>query len=335
VKEKIKNSRIINFIKYNIGYIIFLMLLIVVLNIPLPYYIMAPGGIIDISNRINIEGKSEMEGTLNLLYVTEYEANVTTMLLSYIIKDWDTEKIEEMQVSNETMEEISVRNKVMLNNSMQSAILVAYQKAGKTVNIKDKENIVIATTKQNENLKIGDIILKANGVEIDNMDTLKTIISNTPVGKSITMDIKRDGKQQSVSCTVKEEDNNKVIGIMMITNYIYEVDPEVELEFKSSEGGSSGGLMIALNIYNSLISEDITKGRKIAGTGTIEVDGTVGAIDGVKYKLIGAVNNGMEIVLVPKENYEEAMKVKEEYNFDIEIVSVNTFDDALNYLQNS
>jgi len=122
---------------------------------------------------------------------------------------------------------------------------------------------------------------------------------------------------------------------MMITNYIYEVDPEVELEFKSSEGGSSGGLMIALNIYNSLISEDITKGRKIAGTGTIEVDGTVGAIDGVKYKLIGAVNNGMEIVLVPKENYEEAMKVKEEYNFDIEIVSVNTFDDALNYLQNS
>jgi len=121
----------------------------------------------------------------------------------------------------------------------------------------------------------------------------------------------------------------------MITNYIYEVDPEVELEFKSSEGGSSGGLMIALNIYNSLISEDITKGRKIAGTGTIEVDGTVGAIDGVKYKLIGAVNNGMEIVLVPKENYEEAMKVKEEYNFDIEIVSVNTFDDALNYLQNS
>lgn len=335
MKEKIKNSRIINFIKYNIGYIIFLMLLIVVLNIPLPYYIMAPGGIIDISNRINIEGKSEMEGTLNLLYVTEYEANVTTMLLSYIIKDWDTEKIEEMQVSNETMEEISVRNKVMLNNSMQSAILVAYQKAGKTVNIKDKENIVIATTKQNENLKIGDIILKANGVEIDNMDTLKTIISNTPVGKSITMDIKRDGKQQSVSCTVKEEDNNKVIGIMMITNYIYEVDPEVELEFKSSEGGSSGGLMIALNIYNSLISEDITKGRKIAGTGTIEVDGTVGAIDGVKYKLIGAVNNGMEIVLVPKENYEEAMKVKEEYNFDIEIVSVNTFDDALNYLQNS
>ena len=94
-------------------------------------------------------------------------------------------------------------------------------------------------------------------------------------------------------------------------------------------------LMIALNIYNSLTSEDITKGRRIAGTGTIDALGNVGAIDGVKYKIIGAHKNKMEIVFVPKDNYEEAIKVKEEYNYDMEIISVDTFDDALNYLNNN
>ena len=123
MKNKIKD-----FFKENIKFFIFLLVFMIVINIPLPYYILAPGGIIDISDRIELENKNETKGTLNLLYVTEYEANVGTMLMSFILKDWDTEKIEEVQVSNETMEEISIRNKVMLENSLQNAILV--RKAG-------------------------------------------------------------------------------------------------------------------------------------------------------------------------------------------------------------
>ena len=320
--------------KENIKFIIFLIVMIVVINIPLPYYILAPGGIIDIRDRIELENKNVTEGTLNLLYVTEYEANVGTMLMSFILKDWDTEKVEEVQVSNETMEEISIRNKVMLENSMQNAILVAYNKSGNTVNIKGQENVVIATTTDN-GLKVGDKILKANGIDIDNVETLKTVIEKVEVGDTITLDIERDNNEKQINVKVNETENGKAVGVVVLTNYIYDVDPSIELSFKASEGGSSGGLMIALNIYNSLISEDITKGRKIAGTGTIDALGNVGAIDGVKYKIIGAHKNNMEIVLVPKDNYEEAIKVKEEYNYDMEIVSVSTFDDALNYLINN
>lgn len=329
MKNKIKD-----FFKENIKFFIFLLVFMIVINIPLPYYILAPGGIIDISDRIELENKNETEGTLNLLYVTEYEANVGTMLMSFILKDWDTEKIEEVQVSNETMEEISIRNKVMLENSLQNAILVAYNKSGNTVNIKEKENIVIATTADN-GIKVGDKILKANGIDIDNVETLKTVIENTAVGDNISLDIIRDEKEKQINVLVTESDGNKVIGVIVLTNYIYDVDPELELSFKASEGGSSGGLMIALNIYNALTEEDITKGRRIAGTGTIDALGNVGAIDGVKYKIIGAHNNKMELVFVPKDNYEEAIKVKEEYNYDMEIISVDTFDDALNYLINN
>lgn len=327
-------NKIKDFFKENIKFFIFLIVFMVVINIPLPYYILAPGGVIDIRDRIKIENKNETEGTLNLLYVTEYEANVGMMVMSYILKDWDTEKVEEVQLSNESMEEIAIRNKVMLENSMQNAILVAYNKSGNTVNIKGQENIVIATTSDN-GIKVGDKILRANGIDIDNVETLREVIAKTNIGETIVLDVIREDKEEQINVKVTGNDETKAVGVVVLTNYIYDVDPELELSFKASEGGASGGLMIALNIYNSLTSEDITKGRRIAGTGTIDALGNVGAIDGVKYKIIGAHKNKMEIVFVPKDNYEEAVKVKEEYNYDMEIISVDTFDDALNYLNNN
>ena len=90
--------------------------------------------------------------------------------------------------------------------------------------------------------------------------------------------------------------------------------------------------MLSLAIYNALVEDDITKGRIIVGTGTIDIDGNVGAIDGVKYKILGAVKNDANLFLCPMDNYEEAMKIKDKFDLDIEIYGVNTIDEALNYL---
>lgn len=90
--------------------------------------------------------------------------------------------------------------------------------------------------------------------------------------------------------------------------------------------------MLSLAIYNAISDEDITKGRTVVGTGTIDILGNVGEIDGVKYKLLGANNNDAEIFLCPMENYEEALEVKEEFNLNIDIHGVATFDEALEYL---
>jgi len=120
----------------------------------------------------------------------------------------------------------------------------------------------------------------------------------------------------------------------MITNYEYELDPEIDINFKESEGGSSGGVMMAVSIYNAISEEDITKGLNIGGTGTIDMEGNVGEIDGVKYKIMGAVKNNLDIVFVASDNYEEAIETKKENNYNIEIVSIDTFDDVINYLNN-
>ena len=92
--------------------------------------------------------------------------------------------------------------------------------------------------------------------------------------------------------------------------------------------------MTTLTIYNYVIKEDITNGMKIAGTGTIEGDGTVGEIGGIKYKLAGIEKQKADLFFVPAgENYEEAMKYKKENNYKIKIVPVKTFEDAVKYLK--
>ena len=311
-------------------YIIVLIASAIIFNIKLPYYVMAPGDIIPIDNRIETTSKKESTGNINLLYVTEYEGTVSSVVMSFLMKNWDLEKLEEVQLSNETPEEIKLRKKVMLDNSIQNAIFVAYNKAGKQINITNKKNIIIGLT-DNKDLKIGDEILSANNILLEDITTLKEIINKSNINDIIELKIKRNNQELTYQVPVIEKNNMKMLGIVMITNYEYELDPEINIKFKDSEGGSSGGAMMSLSIYNAITDEDITKGLKIGGTGTIDINGNVGEIDGVKYKIMGAIKNDLDIVFVPSANYEDAIKTKGKNK--IKIVSVDTFDEIINYLK--
>ena len=115
---------------------------------------------------------------------------------------------------------------------------------------------------------------------------------------------------------------------MFAYDRVLETNPKIDVITQKDEFGPSGGLMTTLAIYNKLVSTDITKGYTVAGTGT------VGEIDGVKYKLKGAIQNKADIFFAPSgRNYKEAIKLKKKYKYKIKIVEVKTFDDALNYLQ--
>lgn len=319
------------YLKENKFYLITILLIVLLFNIRLPYYVNTPGGTINIENRIECEGFDGYNGGLNMLYVTEYVATIPTYLMSYVFKDWDIESINESQISDESPEEIEIRNKIMLDNSIQNAIYVAYQTANKTIEIKSKKNYVVGTVADN-GLKIGDELLQLNGKEIIDVSMVKEIIQESSVGDKLIFQIIRDDKKKEIEVEVKELENQKGIGVVIVTNYEYEVDPEIELKFKASESGSSGGMMMALSIYSAISDKDILKGRDVAGTGTIDVNGNVGEIAGIKYKIIGAVRDGMDVILVPSANYEEAKEVVEERNYKIELVEVKTFADAINYL---
>lgn len=319
------------FIKKEYKFILFVVILIVLFYVKLPYYISAPGGIIDVTDRVEMDGYENKEGSLNMLYVSEYEATPATYLWAKI-SGFDINPNTDKLISDESIEDTKVRNKIMRDNSLDIATMVAYTKAGKNINIKSKENIVIATTKDN-GLEVGDVILEVDGVECEDVQNIKDIIKSKEVGDMVTFKILRNDKEKKIESEIFLEDNTKVIGVIIVTEYDYDLDPEIDIKFKNSESGASGGLMLTLTIYNAISDEDIIKGRNISGTGTIASDGSVGEIDGVKYKIMGAAKNNMDIAFVPSNNYEEAIETKEKYNYDIEIIKVDTFDEAVEYLK--
>ena len=323
-------NKIKEFLKNNIKYILILVIVGIIANYPLPYYIEAPGGTIDITNRIDIDGGYVSKGSLNLLYVTEYRGNVMTYLMGLVLPNFDIEKQEERQISNESTQDIYIRNRVMLENSIDNATILAYRHANKTVNITGYNNVILANYNDND-LKIGDNIISIDDVKVSNLIDIKNELDKKEANQAITIGIMRDNKEHSFKVKLDDE---KKLGIIVQTDYEYELDPEINIKFKTSESGSSGGLMLALSIYNAITSEDITHGLKVAGTGTIDIEGNVGEIGGIKYKIMGAVRNKMDLVFVPAANYDEAIEVKKEHNYDIDIIKVNTFEEALNYLNN-
>lgn len=325
--------KIKEFLKREYKFIIFLIIILVLFYVKLPYYISAPGGTINITDRVKMEGYENNSGSLNMLYVSEYEATPATFIWAKLC-GYNITPNKNKQISNETISEANTRNKIMRDNSLDIATMVAYNKADKKIEIKDKKNVVIATTKDN-GLKIGDIILSVDNVLCEEVSDIKNIIKSKEVGEKINFKILRNNKEKEIESEILYEDNSKVIGVVIVTEYDYDLDPDIDIKFRNSESGASGGLMLTLTIYNAISGEDIIKGRNISGTGTISSDGSIGEIDGVKYKIMGATKNNMDIVFVPSNNYEEAIKTKEKYNYDIEIVKVDTFDDALEYLINN
>lgn len=322
------------FIKENYRFLLLMILIVLFFNIRLPYYIMAPGGTINITDRVVMEDyKKDNNGSINMLYVSEYEGTPASILMAKL-RNYDIESNKERQISNESVKEINRRNTIMRDNSLDIATMVAYRESGKEITIKEKKNIVIARTLDN-GLEVGDIILSVDGMSCDDVSEIKKVINRKEEGEYVTFKILRNNKEKEIKSKIVLSENTKVVGVVIITEYDYDISPKIDIKFKNSESGSSGGLMLTLTIYNAINAEDIIKNRKIAGTGTISSDGTVGEIDGVKYKIMGAAREKVDVVFVPTANYEEAVMVNNKYKYNLNIIRVDSFKETIEYLKNN
>ncbi len=336
-KSKIQNlkERIINFFKNPKEVVSFFLPIVITISllIPVPYYVKMGGGTINLNDEISIEGEKEEKGSLEALYVREAKGIVLTYLLSYIVPSFEKEKIENTVINEEDEDAYNYRERLYFTTSLDSATKVAFEKAGKEVKISSSRFLVIYIDKSSKtNLEVGDEILKIEGEKVDSYDEMASLISKNQNKKQIKIIVKRDNKEIETSNQLINMDNEKKLGVVISNEIKYTSDPKVDFAFNGRQAGPSGGLMIALTIYNKLTDEDITKGKKVVGTGTIDTLGNVGEIGGIKYKLMAADSKNADIVFVPKENYKEAKQIKDKKNYNFELVSISNFDDAIEYL---
>ena len=326
-KEYIKQ-----YYKIIIVYIVILALFLV----KFPYYISAPGGLINTNDKIKTQDNFKFKGSLNMAYVSEIHATIPTLIFSVFNKDWDVEKETEVKNDNETIEEKNYRNKMLLEEANDISLLVAYKHSDIDYSITNNKVYVTYIDEMAEtNLKIGDQIIKVDNKEIKDKNSLFEYISTKNINDKITLeviDIKGDKKIRKAKL-INVLDTPKV-GAVITETFDINSDKQITFNFKETESGSSGGLMMTLTIYGHLNQIDLTNGKTVVGTGTIDINGNVGEISGIKYKLIGAVNKNANVFLVPKgDNYKEAKKIKNERGYKIDLVPVATFEEALNYLK--
>ena len=326
--------KIINYIKQEYKFLIILSIIIFLGLFKLPYNLHIGGGIINIANRLKIENEYRETGSYNMSYVRSIRATIPMYLLSYVF-NWDRESIDEVKLDeNDTVSDIWKREKLYLQEANDNAIISAYTKAKEEINIKNEVLKVLYIDKDSQtDLAIGDTIISVNGIKINVFEDIAETIKNYSVGDRIKINYLRDDEEKEGYFTVRNINGEKKAGLYIVKFFDYDVKRNIDLDFSSREGGPSGGFMLSLAIYDRLTEDDLTKGRKVVGTGTIDRNGNVGEIGGVKYKIMGAYKGNADVFFVPEENYNEAMQYKEEKGYELNIVKVKTLDDAINYLR--
>jgi PDZ domain-containing protein len=179
-------------------------------------------------------------------------------------------------------------------------------------------------------LKIGDTILSVNGQTSNTVDGLRAIIAKAGAGTPVTIEIKRGGVAKQVKVTPvlsTGSDPVPILGIYPSISYSFPFDVKIQLE---NVGGPSAGQMFALGIIDKLTPGALNGGAKVAGTGTIDAQGDIGAIGGIRQKLYGAVRSGAKWFLAPYSNCDE---VTGHIPDGIHVLAVKTLDDSLTALK--
>jgi len=176
----------------------------------------------------------------------------------------------------------------------------------------------------------GDVILQAAKTPVSDVSQLREIIAESGTRTPLTLQLSRDGRLVTVEVLPRMSDGEirvPMIGILVSGSYEFPLEVEIALE---NVGGPSAGLMFALGIVDKLTEEEITAGHVVAGTGTVNADGAVGSIGGIRHKMFGALEDGASVFLAPIGNCGD---VAGHIPDGLQVYPVATLDDAVDVLR--
>ncbi|ASK63600.1 hypothetical protein CFK37_16255 [Virgibacillus phasianinus] len=310
----------------------------------LPYYIYKPGDAGALNPVVKVEDGFDSKGDMHLVTVRGGQATPIQYALAKVMPHHELHPIKEIRPKGVTEEEYFHVQLQMMESSQEKAIVVAYNAADKEIEINYNGVYVVTTIKgmpADGILKSGDRIVGMDGKTVKKSEDLIKYVEGKKAGETIKLKIVRGDKHLTKEIELEsfEKLDDKVgIGIQLVTDRSVDVNPEVTFS-SGNIGGPSAGLMFSLEIYDQLTEKDLTNGYQICGTGEIDYEGNVQRIGGIDKKVIAADDEGCKIFFAPNENgaegsnYEVAKKTAEEIGTDMKIVPVDTFEDALHYLQ--
>lgn len=219
-----------------------------------------------------------------------------------------------------------------MSRSQLVAITVALRELGRDVEVDEfgAEVVLVQPDAPADGvLEVGDVIVEAEGQEVDSIQSLQRALSDVEPGQEVELTVRREDEPVELTSGTRaapDDPDRAVMGVQVQDALDFEFPVDIEID-AGNIGGPSAGLAFALDILDEL-GDDIDRGRKVVATGELTLDGEVLPIGGVKQKAIGAREAGADIFLVPDGNLAEARKATD----DVEIIPVSNLQEALSVL---
>ncbi|WP_037913003.1 YlbL family protein [Actinacidiphila yeochonensis] len=325
-------------------------LLIVALLVPTPYAEMSPGPTVNTLGTyggqkvIEISGRQTYPTTGNLNMTTvrvtgaDYRMNLVEAVLGWLRHDDKVVEHDTIYPQGQTAQEADQENAEEFSQSQDSAKVAALEE----LKIPVQSRVIVAAVVKGGAaeglLHAGDVVKAVDGHAVTAADQVATFVTKHQPGEKTTFTVvraadvkKKNPPTQQVAITTRTSDDDgakrAVVGIQAGVEHLFPFTINIRL---ADVGGPSAGMMFALGIIDKLTPGSLTGGAFVAGTGTIDDNGTVGPIGGISLKTIGARDKGAKYFLTPADNCEEAAK---DIPSGLTLVKVKTLNDAMDALK--
>ncbi len=309
--------------------------------IPVPYVAWRPGQTIDVlasgesGSAITISGVTTFDTKGKLLMTTVSATRVDSRLslpeaiVVYLAEDSDAIPREVVYQPGLSTDQVQGKAVAMMDTSRVNATVAALRAAGIAVTEMPRVDGVVSGPSSGI-LHPGDLILSVDGKAVSTSEEVVELVAARKVGDAVEFVVERGDEKLTLKVTTAADNSDPrkpFVGIQLGTGYSYA--PTVNYGIDQGVTGPSAGLIFALGIFDKITDGQLLGDRVVAGTGTIDPNGAVGPIGGVREKIKGAERAGATIFLVPEANCDDIGDLKT----DVQLVKVATLKDAIAALQ--
>lgn len=236
----------------------------------------------------------------------------------------------------ETEADRSRLDTVAMDSSQDAAKVVGLRALGVPVTVKPEGVRIVGIEPKapiaTSGAEIGDIIFAVDKQRINTTDELRAALTAIGADRPVTLTLQRSGEMDKVTTrTVKGPNGAVMLGVVPSEAALI-VSPRKVTFTLEGVGGPSAGLAFALQIYSAGKGYTNLHGLRVAATGTLSMEGTVGPIGGAGEKAVGAGRADADLFLVPLDNVEEARAAAPS---GVHVIGIGNFTDALRAIANA
>ncbi|MGL6279865.1 MAG: PDZ domain-containing protein [Gaiella sp.] len=308
------------------------------LLVPSGDYFYLPNTARNVSQAVTIDDRpdrSDERGGIYVVDVTVREATWLERLVPFLRPDGSTlVPGHAVTARGESFEQRQVKARAEMERSERVASAVAMQEAGLDV-VATPRGVIVAAVAPDvpaaKTLEEGDVIVAAAGRPVKTPAALRDAMGGVEPGETVALRAERSGKVLDLDVQTvpsPEDPRRSLIGIEIGQEADIRLPVDVSIDL-GEVGGPSAGLPFALEVLQEL-GEDVDRGYRVAATGEIELDGTVGPVGGLKQKTLGVKAADADVFLVPAG---ENAAVARRYAGELRVIPVDSFQQALSALR--